>query len=225
MQIENHLPLLRKTRLFNNISDNDICYIVNALNGKIRQCKAGESVYSYGDKLTQLYLLIEGDLFMLREDVWGNNNIIAKIEPGECFGVTHTFLDDNTVSYHALTKHGCKYLTVDKKIMMRPFKDNMFLVQEQLIRNLMYILIVRNKYLSIKIEHISQRKMRDKILSYLSYESQKNNTNDFYIPFTRNQLAAYLCVDRSALSNELCKLRDEGIIQFDKNHFILNNAG
>ena len=223
LPIEKYLPLLRKTRLFNKIDDKDIIYICNRLNGKIKKCSADDSVYSYGDRITSLHMLLEGDVFLMREDVWGHSNILVKIEPGECFGVTHTFMEDNIVTYHALSKHGCVYLILDKELIMSPFKQN-YPVQEQIIRNVMSILVNRNLYLSVKIEHISQRKTRDKIISYLSFESQRQKTDDFHIPFTRSQLAAYLCVDRSALSNELCKLRDEGLIKFDRNHFILKNA-
>ena len=91
----------------------------------------------------------------------------------------------------------------------------------QLVRNLITILSDRNIYLSGKIEHISQRRLRDKILSYLSDVSRKKNTSSFEIPFSRKQPADYLNADRSALSNELCKLRDEGIIRFEKNCFEL----
>ena len=68
---------------------------------------------------------------------------------------------------------------------------------------------------------MSQRTTRDKILSYLSMESQKNKSSKFDIPFNRQQLADFLSVDRSALSKEMCKMRDEGIFKFNKNHFEL----
>ena len=67
-----------------------------------------------------------------------------------------------------------------------------------------------------KIGHMSRRTTRAKLLSYLSEEAKKHNSNQFMIPFTRQQLADFLCVDRSAMSNELCKMRDEGLLQFDK---------
>lgn len=68
-----------------------------------------------------------------------------------------------------------------------------------------------------KIGHMSKRSTRAKLLSYLSEEAKRQNRSHFTIPFTRQQLADFLCVDRSAMSNELCKMRDEGLLQFDKN--------
>ena len=72
-----------------------------------------------------------------------------------------------------------------------------------------------------KIGHMAKRSTRAKLLSYLSEETKRQNSSHFTIPFTRQQLADFLCVDRSAMSNELCKMRDEGLLQFDKNQFTL----
>ena len=70
-----------------------------------------------------------------------------------------------------------------------------------------------------KLEHMTKRTTREKLLSYLSSEARRSGSSSFDIPFNRQQLADYLSVDRSAMSNELCHLRDEGLISFQKNHF------
>jgi len=85
---------------------------------------------------------------------------------------------------------------------------------------------IKNKYygnisLTQKIEFISKRTTREKLLAYLSSEAQKAGSNRFSIPFNRQELADYLSVDRSAMSAELSKLRKEGILNYNKNHFEL----
>ena len=72
-----------------------------------------------------------------------------------------------------------------------------------------------------KLRLMSKRSTREKLISYLSEEAKKHNSSDFNIPFNRQQLADYLSVDRSAMSKELCKMRDEGMLEFRKNQFIL----
>lgn len=72
-----------------------------------------------------------------------------------------------------------------------------------------------------KLDHMSKRSTREKLISYLSEEAGKQNRGTFEIPFNRQQLADYLSVDRSAMSNELCKMRDEGLLIFQKNRFTL----
>ena len=89
----------------------------------------------------------------------------------------------------------------------------------RLIQNLITVLADKNVYLTDKIEYLSRRRLRDKVLSYLSDMAKKQGGREFSIPFNRQELADYLSVDRSALSNELCKLRDEKILEFKKNHF------
>ena len=72
-----------------------------------------------------------------------------------------------------------------------------------------------------KLGHMSGRTTRAKLISYLSEEAKRQGSSTFTVPFNRQQLADYLCVDRSAMSNELCKMRDEGMIRFEKSRFEL----
>ena len=86
---------------------------------------------------------------------------------------------------------------------------------------LFFAISEKNRKLVQKIGHISKRSTREKLISFLSDEAKKRNSSDFTIPFNRQQLADFLSVDRSAMSKELCKLRDEGLLEFDKNSFRL----
>ena len=88
-------------------------------------------------------------------------------------------------------------------------------------RNLLTILAGRNLTLTRKIGHMARRTTRDKLLSYLSAQAMQAGGPEFDIPLDRQQLADYLAVDRSAMSTALGKLRDEGVLTFQKNHFHL----
>ncbi|MBR5192203.1 MAG: winged helix-turn-helix domain-containing protein, partial [Clostridia bacterium] len=89
------------------------------------------------------------------------------------------------------------------------------------VQNLFFSISQKNKTLVQKIGHISKRTTREKLISYLSEEAKRQNSASFTIPFNRQQLADFLSVDRSAMSNELCKMRDEGLLEFEKNQFKL----
>lgn len=93
---------------------------------------------------------------------------------------------------------------------------------QKIIQNLLLVSSKNNIILTRKISHLSKRTTRDKILSYLSSQFQLQNTEEILIPFNRQQLADYLAVDRSALSNELSKMQKDGIISYTKNTFILH---
>ena len=93
---------------------------------------------------------------------------------------------------------------------------------EKLVGNLISELARKNLNFNSKLGHMGKRTTREKLLSYLSAQAMKSGKNEFDISFDRQQLADYLCVDRSAMSAQLCALRDDGILKFKKNHFILN---
>ena len=89
------------------------------------------------------------------------------------------------------------------------------------VQNLFFAISEKNRKLVMKLGHISKRTTREKLISYLSAESRRQNSSDFTIPFNRQQLADFLSVDRSAMSNELCRMRNEGLLRFDKSRFTL----
>jgi len=91
----------------------------------------------------------------------------------------------------------------------------------QMIRNLVREMAEKSVRLTGKMEHILCRTTREKLLSYLSAEAEKAGEPSFSIPFNRQELADFLAVDRSAMSAALCRLRDEGVLEFSKNHFRL----
>ena len=80
---------------------------------------------------------------------------------------------------------------------------------------------VQNLRLNEKLTHMGQRTTRAKLMSYFSAEAQRRGGYEFDIPFSRQQLADYLGVERSGLSLELGKMRDEGLLDFHKSHFLL----
>ena len=89
------------------------------------------------------------------------------------------------------------------------------------VQNMFFAISEKNRKLVQKLGHMSKRSTREKLISFLSEEAKRHNSSNFTIPFNRQQLADFLSVDRSAMSNELCKMRDEGLLEFDKNAFRL----
>jgi len=90
-----------------------------------------------------------------------------------------------------------------------------------LIRNMLTIAARKSLNLSRRIMHTSSKSIRGRLLSYLSFQATQHGCREFDIPFNRQQLADYLSVDRSAMSNELSKMQRDGIITVDRNHFVL----
>jgi len=221
MLSDKFLDAIESSSLFAQISRNDIEYIYQVLKAKIRSYKSDETIYSYGDKIASVYLILEGDIIFVREDIWGNSDILTKIDKGQSFGMVYAFSSQKKSDMKAVTKKGCTLMIIPIDTIYKPFSEKHDL-QERLIKNVIKTLCDKSIFLTEKLTHTSQRKLRDKIIAYLSYESIRNNSNSFYIPYSRQQLAEYLFVDRSALSNELSKLQKEGIISFRKNYFTIH---
>ena len=150
---------------------------------------------------------------------WGNRNIMAKIAPGqifaEAFACTRSVLN---VSVVADTPSAVLFMHIENMIAACAGDS---LLHSRVVYNLLSAFAQRNLYLNEKLTHMAQRTTREKLLSYLSAESARQNAAAFTIPYNRQQLADYLSVDRSAMSNALCKLRDQGVLRFKGKHFIL----
>lgn len=140
------------------------------------------------------------------------------LPPGDIFGESYAIRTNCAleVSLYAEQNSTVLYLNVSK---MMTLCSRACEFHNQLTRNLLSVLAERNFQLGQKLEHMTKRTTREKLLSYLSSEARRSGSSSFDIPFNRQQLADYLSVDRSAMSNELCHLRDEGLISFQKNHF------
>lgn len=218
--MKNFIPILEKTSLFSNISSSDIQFILNCLSFKVSSYKKDEFILHAGENTDLLGIIIKGKVLILKDDFWGNRSIISEVSEGFPFAEAYAFISTIPLEISVLASTDCTILFLDvKKIIQTCSMSCNF--HNQLIYNLLSDVSKKNMILTKKIEHMSKKTIREKLLSYLSAESQKNKNASFKIPFTRQQLADYLSVDRSALSNELSKLMREGVLIFKKNDFIL----
>jgi CRP-like cAMP-binding protein len=170
-----------------------------------------------GEQVKEMGLLVSGGLLIVQEDFWGNRNLVAKIEPGDVFaGMQRRNINVSVIAEEAAN---VLWLNVRNILDADGETEGWKLV---LLRNLLENMAEKNLRFNEKLTHMGKRNTREKLLSYLSAEAQKHGTSEFDIPFSRQQLADYLSVERSAMSTELGKLRDEGRLSFRKNHFCLN---
>ena len=218
--MKDYAPLLRRTKLFSGIGDDDIRSMLNCLNAEVRQYRKGEYAFRQGEYIRNLMLLAEGRLHIQKEDYWGNLNILNEIRPGEMFGEAYIVPNSGALMNDVVAAEESTVLFFDTGRILTvcpsacPFHT-------RLIQNMFYTIADKNKGLVQKLSYMSQRSTREKLLSYLSDEAKRQNSSSFSIPFNRQQLADFLSVDRSAMSNELGRLRDEGMLDFHKNEFTL----
>ena len=173
-----------------------------------------------GDTAESIGLVLSGSVLVVQEDIWGNRNILSKAGPGQTFAAAYACAPGSllNVSVLAETPVTAMFLNVKRVLNVCPSACEH---HSRIIRNLLGELAEKNLRFGEKLTHMGQRTTRAKLMSYFSAEAQRLGTYEFDIPFSRQQLADYLCVERSALSAELGKMQRDGLIEFRKNAFSL----
>lgn len=173
-----------------------------------------------GDTAESIGLVLSGSVLVVQEDIWGNRNILSKAGPGQTFAAAYACAPGSllNVSVLAETPVTAMFLNVKRVLNVCPSACEH---HSRIIRNLLSELAEKNLRFGEKLTHMGQRTTRAKLMSYFSAEAQRLGTYEFDIPFSRQQLADYLAVERSGLSLELGKMRSEGLLDFHKSHFIL----
>ncbi len=205
--------------LFAGISPEDRASLAACLSPRPVQCPRGQLLWQEGERTGSLGIVERGTMRILRDDFWGNRAILSQAEPGDLFGEAYAWGGEPLgVSVEAVEDSQVWLLDVSR--ILSPC-TSVCAFHNQLIGNLVAILARKNRMLSSKIDHLSQRSTRAKVLSYLSAEAARQGSDTFSIPFDRQGMADYLAVDRSALSLELSKMRKDGLLEFHKNRFHL----
>ena len=218
--MEKYFSVMQNTQLFSGISAEELESALACLMPKMERYPKGAFLLRSGDPVDSVGLVLSGSVLIVQEDVWGNRNILSKAEPGQTFAAAFACAPGTVlnVSVLAETTAAVMFLNVQRILTMCP---SACARHSRIIRNLLGELAQKNLQFNAKLTHMGQRTTRAKLMSYLSAEAQRQHAYEFDIPFSRQQLADFLAVERSGLSLELGKLRDEGLLEFHRNHFVL----
>lgn len=212
--------LLLKTKLFQGIHETELAAVLNCFCAAERRYEKADYVLRLGDAADFMGIVLKGRLHIIQEDFWGSRNIISVVGPGELFAEAYACVPGAVLGVSVVADEASVILYTDiRKVLTLCSAACTF--HTKLIQNLLSIMAEKNLQLSGKVSYLSQRSTRKKLLSYLSAQSQKTGSSSFVIPFDRQELADFLSVDRSAMSAELGRLRDEGVLTFQKNQFQL----
>ena len=194
--------------------------MLSCLGARLRTYKKGEYVLRQGQRLSDILVLAEGSLYIQKDDYWGNRSILGHIGVGEIFGEAYASPESGALLNDVVAVENSSVFFFDVKRVLSTC-SSACRFHTLVVQNLFFAISEKNRSLVRKLDYISRRTTRDKLISYLSEEAKRQNRADITIPFNRQQLADYLSVDRSAMSGELCKMRDEGLLTFEKNRFRL----
>ena len=218
--MEHDISILKRTKLFSGVGEQEITVMLGCLQAQKRTFSKGDYIFREGEHIDRIMVLAKGKLLVQKDDFWGNRSIVQVIREGEMFGEAYVAPESGAILNDVVAEEESEVLFFDvgRILTVCPSACRF---HSMVIKNLFYAISEKNKKLVQKIGHMSKRTTRAKLLSYLSEEAKRQNRSNFTIPLNRQQLADFLSVDRSAMSNELCKMRDEGILKFEKNEFTL----
>ena len=219
--MKKYISVLKNSKLFHGTKESDIYSILNCFQAKVLHYKKGEYIIRHGDVINNIMILLDGCLCIQRDDYWGNRSIVNIVNIGEIFGEAYTAHDSKPIlnDVTAIKDSSVIFLNINKVLNICSSSCQF---HSYIIQNLYFAVSEKNQLLVQKLGYMSKRTTREKLISYLSDQAKIQGSNSFTIPMNRQQLADFLSVDRSAMSKELCKMRDEGLIVFNKNKFILN---
>lgn len=211
---------IKHSTLFAGATEAEIAAMLKCLAATEERFEKNRYILRCGDSVQSLGLVLSGSVHVVREDFWGNGNILAEIGPGEVFAESYACTGEAMqVGVVAQEPTRVLFLNVQRILTVCP---SACAHHTRLIQSLLAVLARQNLRLTRTLSHLSQRSTREKLLSYLSSESARQGGASFTIPFNRQQLADYLSVDRSAMSSELGRMQREGLLTFSKNSFTLH---
>ena len=218
--MKKYIPILKRTKLFSGVGEEDISSLLSCLGARKKEYKKGEYILREGEHIRDIFILVEGKIHIQKDDYWGNRSILSVISVGEMFGEGYAAPESGALLNDVVAVEDSSVIFFDvKRILTTCSSACRF--HNMIVQNMFFAISDKNRKLVQKLGHMSGRTTRAKLISYLSEEAKRQGSSAFTVPFNRQQLADYLCVDRSAMSNELCKMRDKGMIRFEKSRFEL----
>ena len=211
---------LTKSTLFSSIAKEDIEKIMDCISPRVLKLKRGEFVFRAGESIHYVYFILSGRLHIVDEDFLGNSSIVETLRTGVLFGEAYVFSSIQTYLVGVAAAENSVILQMDPKKLFETCSNGCE-CHEQLVKNAVRICSEKIVRLTAKLGHVMHRTLREKLLSYLTKCAQLEGTNSFDIPYSRQELADYLCADRSAVSHELSRMQRLGLIRYRKNHFKL----
>lgn len=204
--------------LFSGITENELNQLLYCCRSYEAEYKKGDFIILDDDKVTYVGIVLSGSVNMLKNDIYGNQTLLTYIGPGELFGENFAIPKEQNANVSFVAGQTTHVLFMAAFNLIHSCSRNCTFHQT-LVQNFFDLLGKKSVRLMEKIEITSKTTIRDKILAYLSMLSQEQKSRYVTLPITKSELAEYLSVNRSAMMRELTNMRNDGLIDFDKNTF------
>ncbi len=216
----NEINALASASLFQGINSDEISSLLSCLEATIKTFVKGSFIQRAGDEISQIGIVVNGSAEVMQEDALGRKTILTTIGRSGIFGeaIVTAHLEKSPVSVIATQETAICFLNYQSIVTTC---GSACLFHNRLIQNMLEIMAKKTLLLSKKLNYALMKSIRDKITAYLLDEYDRKGKTTITILYNREELADYLSIDRSALSRELSKMREEGLIEYRKNDFNL----
>ncbi len=205
--------------LFQNFTEAEAAAILSSSYLRVSSFPKEAVIFHSGDLVHEIGIVQHGSVHIESIDPWGKKSILSSVSTGQVFAETYA-ITGTPMMVDAVAAEDCSILFLDIKSLLRE-ENAQQTWYPKLLNNILRISVQKNLLLSSRIFCTTPKTIRERVMLYLSTQATKSGSITFQIPFNRQQLADYLNVDRSALSKELGKMRDDGLLDFYKNSFKL----
>ena len=204
--------------LFQGIEPERLGAVLREIDAMSMTVRRGDEVRLEGKRT--LAVILSGRVQIVQDDYWGTRSIIHMLMPGKMLGDSFTSFPGVRLNQKNIAQTDCSLLALSRDALL----GGGFAEQKQLLENLLTIYGVHQRVFLQKFQLLSRRRTRDRLLAYLSMLALEHGSSRFDVPFSRQEMADYLCVERSAMCTELSKLQREGVLRFKGKEFELLQA-
>ncbi len=206
-------------QLFRGMTADELAALRAAHCIRVQRYGKNALIYHAGRVVHEIGIVQSGSVNVESNDLWGNKSILSHVEAGQAFAETYALCGE-PLMVDVAAAEPCEILWLDLVPMLQQ-QNTAASWYPKFLHNLLLLSMQKNLALSQRIRCTTPKSARGRLLTYLSAQAVRAGSTHFSIPFDRQQLADYLNLDRSALSKELGKMRDDGLIRCRKNEFEL----
>lgn len=205
---------LKKSPLFSDISYESYLAMYHCFQAVNRSFRPEEVICDFSEGCSSVGIVERGEAALIRIDENGVETVMETLGPGGVFGKDLAFAGGRMDSLEVVCRTSCEVLFINYSHILKRC-ENACTHHSILVQNMLRLMADKAQALSERVDVLSRRSIRDKLLCYFRQQSQKSGGTAFRLPFSLSMLADYIATDRSAMMRELKKLREEGVLVSD----------
>jgi CRP-like cAMP-binding protein len=220
--MKDFFEVLKHSPLFHHISLSEFETMHSCIGARVQRFSKNEIILLTGNRVDFIGIVLSGSVKILNETADGDVSIDAILFPPEMFAESLACAEITHSPVTVIAAEDCEVMFFDYTRVIRSCSSACSF-HSRLVENMLLIMAKKNLMQKEKIAILSSHSLRERLLIFLELQRKRCGSSRFEIPYNREELADYLCVNRSTMSSELSKMRDEGLIKFEKNRFELTS--